>query len=256
MVTIAVANQKGGVGKTVTVANLGFALAEAGKRVLLLDLDPQASLSLALGAREVSPTASTVALFSEDATDLQAILQPVAEDSSVVLAPASETLAHISAVLDRADLLKHPLASLANDFDFALMDTPPSLGWLPVNALAAAQYVLIPVQAAYLAMHGLRQAIQTVERIREAYNPGLSVLGILLTMYDRRTSLSHQVEDRVREYFGATVFRTIIHRTVRFDYATIAGAPLIEYDPRSEAAAEYRALAKEVLHNAKEGGTT
>ena len=252
MVTIAVANQKGGVGKTVTVANLGFALAKTGKRVLLVDLDPQASLSLTLGVLDVPPEASTAVLLSDARASLRDILQPLTEDSSVSIAPASEALAHIAATLDRADVLAPTLARLSEDFDIALIDTPPSLGWLPINALAAARYVLIPVQAAYLAMHGLAQAMNTVERVREAYNPSLQVLGILLTMYDRRTILSEQVEQRIRQHFAKGIFNTVIHRTVRFDYATIAGKPVLEYDPRSEASAEYQTLAKEVLKRAKE----
>ena len=247
MRVIAVANQKGGVGKTATVLNLGAALAEVGERVVLVDLDPQTNLTATAGVDEVE--LSTHELLLSDEVELRDVLLTTAWENLGIL-PSEPSLAaaevQLATAEHRQDRLADSLAGLAEG-TIVLIDTPPSLGFLTINALTAADEVLIPVQAAYLAMHGLRQLLATIQRVRDHVNADLRILGLLLTMYDARTRHSKQVRERLAEHFGDQVFKTIIPRTVAFDYATVAAQPLVHFRRTSPAAEAYRQLAKEVL---------
>ncbi len=250
MRAIAVANQKGGVGKTATVLNLGAALAEMGERVILIDLDPQANLTAISGADEVELSAHDLLLSPEVA--LRDIVQPTPMEGLVVV-PSEYAVAAAEAKLAEAERRQYRLADKLEgiaDEVILLIDTPPSLGFLTVNALTAAHEVLIPVQCSYLAMKGLQQLMRTIEGVRERSNPDLRSLGILLTMHDARTLHSEEVMQRLREHFGDEVFDTVIPRTVAFDYATVAATPLVHLRPDSPGAGAYRNLAREVMARA------
>ena len=250
MRAIAVANQKGGVGKTATVLNIGAALAEVGESVILIDLDPQANLTAISGADEVELSAHDLLLSPEIA--LRDIVQPTPIEGLLVV-PSEYSLAAAEAKLAEAERRQYRLAEklegLAEDV-IVLIDTPPSLGFLTVNALTAASEVLIPVQCSYLAMRGLQQLLRTVESVRERSNPDLRTLGILVTMYDARTLHSDEVLQRLRGHFGEDVFDTVIPRTVAFDYATVAATPLVHLRPESPGAEAYRNLIREVMARA------
>jgi chromosome partitioning protein len=250
MRAIAVANQKGGVGKTATVLNLGAALAEMGERVILIDLDPQANLTAISGADEVELTTHDL-LLSPD-VDLRDIVQPTPIENLLV-APSEYALAAAEASLAGAERRQARLAEklgILAEGTIALIDTPPSLGFLTINALSAAHEVLIPVQCAFLAMKGLQQLLRTIEGVRERANPDLTILGLLLTMYDARTVHADEVRNRLQHHFGDEVFETVIPRTVAFDYATVAATPLVNFRPDSPGAEAYRALAQEVIDRA------
>lgn len=250
MRVIAVANQKGGVGKTATVLNLGAALAEVGERVILIDLDPQANLTSISGADEVELSAHDLLLAPE--VHLRDIVQPTPMEGLLVV-PSEYALAAAEAKLAEAPRRQYRLAEklegLADEV-IVIIDTPPSLGFLTVNALTAAGEVIVPVQCSYLAMKGLQQLMRTIEGVQERSNEALRVLGILLTMYDGRTLHSDEVLQRLRDHFGDEVFETVIPRTVAFDYATVASTPLVHLRPDSPGATAYRNLAREVMDRA------
>ncbi len=250
MRSIAVANQKGGVGKTASVLNLGAALAAMGERVILIDLDPQANLTGIAGVDEVELTTHDL-LLSPD-VDLREIVQPTATPNLLV-APSEYALAAAEAQLAGADRpqfrLKEKLGNLAEGI-IVLIDTPPSLGFLTINALTAADEVLIPVQCAYLAMKGLQLLLRTIDGVRQQANPDLEILGLVLTMFDARTAHGEEVKSRLQKHFGDRVFETIVPRTVAFDYATVAATPLVQFRPDSPGAEAYRALAREVMDRA------
>ena len=250
MAVIAVANQKGGVGKTATVLNLGAALAEVGERVVLVDLDPQANLTTIAGVEEVELSTHDLLLSTEVELRDVTLMTPW---ENLALVPSESPLAaaevQLSSAPGRQQRLAEKLEGVAEG-TLVLIDTPPSLGFLTINALTAADQVLMPVQTSYLAMQGLRQLLRTIERVQERTNADLRLLGLLLTMYDARTRHAEEVKQRLIEHFGDLVFDSVIPRTVAFDYATVAAEPLIHLRPRSPAAEAYRKLAKEVLKRA------
>lgn len=245
---IAVANQKGGVGKSTTTQNLGFALAELGQRVLLIDLDPQAALTVMCGVTPDAGSPSLSDCLDGTTSATSAVQRPRPQ---VWLLPSSRRLAEFeSATATGTDLsrrLPAVLGDAGDGFDQVLVDSPPSLGPLTVNALIAAREVLIPLQLDFLALNGMKALLQAVEQVRETGNPGLRVCGILGTMYRGRALHSEEVLSRVRERFGALVFDAVVRQSVRFPEASAGGLSILEYEPTSPGAQVYRQLAVEVL---------
>jgi len=249
---IAVANQKGGVGKTATVCNLGAALAEAGRSVVLIDLDPQANLTLSCGLSPTPEALTSYDLLMDDGVTVADALAPSPGANLYVIA-GSESLAAAQVQLADARRRNERLAAKARplkEYDYVLIDTPLSLGFLTLNALTAAAQVLIPLQASFLALHGLRQLTQTIRSVQEHSNSSLVIGGVVLTMYDSRTRHAQEVSQRVQEHFGDIVFRTQVRRSVAFDYATVAGEPLVYYRPKHPCSESYRQLAQEVIARA------
>lgn len=253
MQTIAVANQKGGVGKTATVVNLGAALAQRGLSVLLLDADPQANTTTTVGADE-NPGVGLYDLMMNDETQCEDVTVSTGQKNLFVI-PSDIALARAEVEIAQGSQRNTRLARKLSDdmaYDYVLIDTPPSLGFLTLNGLSTADEVLIPVQASYLAMEGLKRLLETIEAVRDHENPDLTMCGLLLTMYDRRTIHAAEVEERLRDHFGHQVFDTVIYRSVDFDYATVAKEPLVLHDTRSRGAVAYRKLAQEVIARAQE----
>ena len=247
---IALANQKGGVAKTTTTLNLAVALKEKGKRVLIVDLDPQGNLTMSQG---MNPDEISKSMF--DVLVHRIPIQDVIVEAEVDIAVSSIDLAGaelaLSGMIGRERALEKALAPVKEGYDFVLMDTPPSLGLLTINAFVAADGIIVPVQCEYLSLRGLVQLQNTLEMIRENLNPGVEIQGILPTMYDRRTLHSREAVEILQENFGKLVFNTKIRKTVRYAEAPVKGQSVLAYDPSSEAAAMYRDLAKEVLNGAK-----
>ena len=250
---VAVANQKGGVGKTTTTINLAASLALADQRILLVDVDPQGNLTSGVGQKGKSTPAGTVynALTSAEPTiDARPFMLPTAVDR-MQLIPADRNLtgAEIELVTlsGREERLRVLLAPVRDAFDYIFIDCPPSLGLLTLNALVAADAVLIPLHCEYFALEGLADLVGTMRRVRAALNPALDIEGVLLTMFDERTNLGQQVATDVRGFFKEKVFRTVIPRNVRLGEAPSHGMPVILYDVKSRGAEAYLALAREVL---------
>ncbi len=246
---IAVANQKGGVGKTTTVINLGASLAAAEKRVLLVDFDPQTNCTSGLGARGEPGRPSAYDVVTGKVGAAEAVVGT--ELALLQLLPGSISLAGAEVelvALDRREfVLKAALEPLRPDYDYILVDCPPSLGLLTLNALVAADEVLIPIQGEYFAMEGVSELLRTLERVREGLNPDLAVRGVLLTMVDERTNLGRQVSTEVQRFFGRKVYRSVIPRNVRLAEAPSFGKPILLYDIASRGAQSYLQVAQEFL---------
>src|SRR3954463_8443991 len=247
---IVLANQKGGVAKTTTTLNLGVAFAEHGYKVLLIDLDPQGNLTMSQG---MNPDTIERSMF--DVLVHRMPIEHVIETREVDVAVSSIDLAGadmaLSSQIGRERALEKALVPVRDRYDFILIDTPPSLGLLTVNAFVAATGVLVPVQTEYLSLRGLVQLENTLSMVRENLNPQASIMGILPTMFDRRITHSREADEILRENFGELVYNTRIRKTIRFAEAPVKGSSILAYEPTGEAAAMYRDLAKEVLNGQK-----
>jgi chromosome partitioning protein len=249
---IAMANQKGGVGKSTTVINLSAYLADSGQRVLAVDIDPQGNTTTGLGIDKQACEVSIYDVLLDEAPVMAAV--QATEVPSLHVLPATLDLAgaeiELTRVPERERRLAQVLAPIVDRYDYAFIDCPPSLGLLTLNALTAADGVIIPIQCEFFALEGLTQLLSTIDLVRRDVNPRLQLDGVLLTMFDGRTNLAQQVAQEVRQHFGSQVFRAVIPRSVRLSEAPSYGQPISRYDPRSKGALLYADLAKEVLEHA------
>jgi chromosome partitioning protein len=255
--TIAVANQKGGVGKTTTAVNLAAVIATWGNRVLLVDADPQGNATSGIGIQRGSFRKSLYHSLVLD-EPITAISLPTSVASLDIL-PANKDLAgaeiELVEVPHREFRLKNALLSVESNYDYLIIDCPPSLGLLTLNALTAAKSLLVPIQCEYYALEGVTELFDTLARIRRLHNPGLMIEGLLLTMYDERTNLSAAVAADLRDFYGLQVFQTVIPRNVRLAEAPSYGKPIISYDAHSKGAEAYSQLAREIVYESKSTGT-
>jgi chromosome partitioning protein len=249
MIRIAIANQKGGVGKTTTAINLATAMAATGFRVLLIDFDPQGNASTGLGVERSARHKSIYQVLTGDCQLAEAVIATPVPRLDVVAATQDLAAAEVELadLPDRTDRLDKALAGLEGRWDVCLIDCPPSLGLLTINALVAARSLLVPLQCEFFALEGMSQLLQTVDRVRARFNPELQILGIALTMYDRRNRLSEQVAEDVRAVVGDLVFKTAIPRNVRLSEAPSHGLPALVYDHRCPGSEAYIALAGEMI---------
>ena len=249
---VSLANQKGGVGKTTTAINLAASLAACERRVLLVDLDPQANATSGVGVSKNERNSMYPVMV--DGMSIKQIIQET-ELPSFHIAPSSVDLVaaevELSDAIGREFHLRKALKPIANDYDYILIDSPPSLGLLTVNGLTAADSVLVPMQCEYFAIEGIAQLLNTIERVRDFLNPDLQIEGIALTMYDDRVNLARQVAEEVRRHFGEKVYKTVIPRNVRLGEAPSFGKPIILYDIRSRGSESYINLAKEFIGRAE-----
>jgi chromosome partitioning protein len=253
---IAIANQKGGVGKTTTAINLGASLAAAEMRTLLLDLDPQGNATSGLGIRKGSYSHSTYHVLVHG-EPLASVILP-SELGALFVAPASRELVGATVELaqesNRDQRLKQAIESSIGSYDYILVDCPPSLDLLTVNALIAADSILVPIQCEYFALEGVSELMETIRQIRRQRNPHLEIEGVLLTMFDERTNLSNQIREDLKRFFGPQLFSTVVPRNIRLGEAPSHGQPILLYDIKSKGAESYIRLAKEVMHGTAEKG--
>lgn len=251
---IAVTNQKGGVGKTTTAINVAYNLAKGGQKVLLVDFDPQGNATSGLGVAKQELQHTIIDVLSGDIAVAEAII--ATSHANLSLLPTTPHLANLEVELAQADQrfsrLKHALANL--EYDYILIDCPPALSLLTVNALVAAHYILLPVQAEFYALEGLSQLMETTKLIRQGLNKGLTLLGVVLTMYDHRTTLSRQVLEEVKKYFPGQVFETVVPRNVRLAEAPSHGLPVAAYDRWSKGSRAYKQLTKELKEKLENAG--
>lgn len=252
---LALANQKGGVGKTTTAVNLGAALADLGLRTLIVDLDPQGNATTGLGVNARTVSGSTYNVIMQEG-DIDDCVEPTSVKNLFVM-PATIDLAgaeiELVPAMSRELRLRRAMDEIRESYDVILIDCPPSLGLLTVNGLAAADGVVVPIQCEYYALEGLGQLLRNISLVRRNLNPGLDVHGIVLTMFDARTRLAEQVENEVRQHFGNRVYRTVVPRTVRISEAPSFGQPVTVFDASSRGAIAYRSLAEEVSRGATRG---
>ncbi len=248
---ISIASQKGGVGKTTTAINLGACLAQESKRVLVVDIDPQGNATSGLGINGNDQRLTTYEVLIGQA-ELQQAIMPTAL-ATLDLLPAGQRLSgaevELVGMMARETRLKTCLAKVAGDYDYILVDSPPSLGLLTINSLTASDSVLIPLQCEYLALEGLTQLIGAIRLVQDHLNPALRIEGVLLTMFDARLNLSQQVAEEARKFFSDRVYKTVIPRNVRLSEAPSFGKPIVLYDPHSTGAESYRELAREVIEH-------
>lgn len=251
---IAIANQKGGVGKTTTAVNLSSCLAYKGKKVVIIDIDPQGNTTSGLGIDKNVIEKSTYDIIINDEEIERALIKTVIEN--LFICPSNINLVgaevELVSVISRETRLKTALRDIKEKYDFILIDCPPSLGLLTLNALTAADTILVPIQCEYYALEGLSQLMNTVKLVQKHLNPSLDVEGVVLTMFDARTNLSIQVVEDVKKYFKNKVYRTVIPRNVRLSEAPSFGLPIILYDPKSKGAECYLELAQEVIDYSEE----
>lgn len=248
-VVIALANQKGGVGKTTTSVNLGACLADNHQKVLLIDLDPQGNATSGLGIEKKDIQQSVYDVLINDVA-LKDVIMP-SSHPGLDVAPTTIALSgaevELTNLMARETRLKDSFGDVRDQYDFILIDCPPSLGLLTINAFTAADSILIPVQSEYYALEGLSQLLNTVKLVKKHFNPEMKIEGVLLTMYDQRTKLGQQVNAEVKKFFGDKVYQTIIPRNVRLSEAPSHGLAIVDYDKHSKGAMVYKQLAKEVL---------
>lgn len=252
--TIVVANQKGGVGKTTTAINLSASLAELGQRVLVVDMDPQGNTTSGLGVDKDNEEKTVYELLLGEATVEQCIKKEIFANLSII--PSNVNLAGAEIELidieNKENLLKSVLSGVTDEYEFIIIDCPPSLNMLTINSMCAGNTVLVPIQCEYYALEGLSQLIHTIDLVKERLNPELEIEGVVFTMYDARTNLSLQVVENVKNNLNQNIYKSIIPRNVRLAEAPSYGMPITEYDSKSTGAEAYRMLAEEVIHRGEE----
>lgn len=252
--TIVIANQKGGVGKTTTAINLSASLAELGKRVVIIDMDPQGNTTSGLGVEKEELEKTVYELLLGEISIEECMIKDVTENLTLVPSNINLAAAEIEliGVEDKEFILKNEVEKIKENYDFVLIDCPPSLSMLTINAMCAADTVLVPIQCEYYALEGLTQLMHTINLVQERLNPDLEIEGVVFTMYDARTNLSLQVVENVKSNLKQNIYKTIIPRNIRLAEAPSYGRPITEYDPKSTGAESYRLLAEEVIHRGEE----